>query len=282
MRVDNPGGRVHFFCALQCEAEALIREFRLKEDKPSGLFRGYQSDCGRYSLIISGIGKLNAAAAVAWHHARAGVAASPADVWLNIGVAGHRQHPIGAIYLAHKISDLQSGRRWYPQIMVKTDLDSAALITLEQASADYRDALFDMEASGFYEMASRVGTAELIHSLKIVSDNAEQPADAINAGQVRQLIAARIEKIRLFVSALQALSRELAAVSAAPAEYQGFIDRWRFSQTQRIQLLRLLRHWQLRLPGEKPLQSVQGCRTAGEILHALRQTLKQHGFHLHD
>lgn len=280
MPTDNGGGRAHFFCALPCEAEALLRAFRLREDKPAGLFRSYQSACGLYRLVITGIGRLNAAAAVAWHHAVAG--ALPADIWLNIGIAGHRQYPLGAIYLAHKITERQSGRHWYPQLMVKTDLDRAALITLERASADYREALFDMEASGFYDMASRAGTAELIHSLKIVSDNAERPAGAIHAGRIRDLIAARIDKIGQFVHALQTLSRELAAVAAPPAEYQRFINHWRFSQTERVELLRLLRRWQLRLPEKNPLQSVEGCRTAGEILRGLRQNLAQNRFDLHD
>ena len=280
MPVDNSGGRTHFFCALPSEAEALIRAFQLKEDQPPGLFRRYQSASGLYCLVISGSGRLNAAAAVAWH--LAGARAAPADVWLNIGIAGHGRHPLGGMYLAHKITERQSGRHWYPQIVAQTDLASAPLITLDRASANYEEALFDMEASGFYEMARRAGTAELIHCLKVISDNAEQPVGALNAGRVKALIAAQIDQIKAFVLALQTLSRELAAASAPPAAYQGFIDRWHFSQTERVQLLRLLRRWQLRLPGENPLQSVRGGQTAREILHGLRQALEQQRFKLHD
>ncbi len=269
---------IHFFCALPCEAEPLIRYFRLSRLNPFDLFPIYQSEDKRFSLVVTGIGRLNAAAAVAWHHAC--LTTGKADIRLNVGVAGHDSYPVGEIYLAHKIVERQSDKVWYPQIIFKPTIGSAALMTLDSPSMAYDEMLFDMEASGFYQMSLRLGHAELTHSLKIISDNTRQNTSTVSADRVKHLIAKRLGNINGVIEALTPLANEIAP-SMLP-EYQHFIEKWHFTQSQRTRLHRLLRQWSLHLPEQKPMRFASSLKSGREVLHKLQNTLNETGFSLHD
>ena len=190
----------HIFCALPCEAQPIVQHFKLTELQQFGLFRIYQSTDKQISLTITGIGKLNAASAVSYHHACLGSQAS--DIWLNIGVAGHKDIAVGEARLINKITDEQDKSCWYPQILFNSTCESAPLITLDSPSTDYQEALFDMEASGFYQMAIRLGTAECVHSLKIISDNHKQATSTVNADSVKKLIIAHTRTIENILNSL--------------------------------------------------------------------------------
>ncbi len=196
---------INIFCALPCEAQPIIQYFKLTELKQFNLFRIYQSKDKEINLTVSGIGKLNAAAAVSYQHAC--INTDPGDIWLNIGVAGHATIDVGEARLINKITDEQDDINWFPQINFKPPCDSEALITIDKPSGDYQDALFDMEASGFYRMAIRLGSAELIHCLKIISDNDEQPTSTVNADDVKKIIATHKETIKNLLDLLKQSSK---------------------------------------------------------------------------
>jgi nucleoside phosphorylase len=271
---------IHIFCALPCEAQPIIQNFKLTEFKQFDLFRIYQSNDKEINLTITGIGKINAASAVSYHHACFNTNVS--DIWLNIGVVGHANIVIGEARLANKITDEQTKLSWYPQIIFKVPCDSVALITLDNPSTDYQEALFDMEASGFYQMAIRLGTAELIHSIKIISDNTEQPTSKVNADHVKKIIAAHIKTIRDLMNSLQLLSTETNAVTSEPEHYATFIEQWHFTQSERIQLLRLLQQWPLRLPNDNVIQTVAELKTGKTVLNSLREKINTSEFMIHD
>ena len=115
---------IHIFCALSCEAEPITQYFKLGRLKEFNLFRLYLSEDKQISLTITGIGKLNAAAAVSYHHGCLNTSIS--DIWLNIGVAGHANLPVGEACLINKITDNQHKTSWYPQILFKTECTSAS------------------------------------------------------------------------------------------------------------------------------------------------------------
>lgn len=270
----------HIFCALPCEAEPIIQYFKLSALKQFDLFRIYQSKDKRISLTITGIGKINAAAAVCYHHAC--ISTHSADCWLNIGVAGHRHIPAGESRLINKITDHQTGACWYPQILFEPVSRSIALITLDKPSEDYQESLFDMEASAFYQMAIRLGTAELIHSLKIISDNTIQPTSTVNAATVIKLMTAQIDIIEDLMKALQPFADELAIVVAEPEYYQTIIEHWHFTQSERIQLSRLLRQWTLRCPAKDIMQTIIKLKTAKQVIQSLQEEIKHSDFVIHD
>jgi nucleoside phosphorylase len=271
---------IHIFCALSCEAEPITQYFKLGRLKEFNLFRLYLSEDKQISLTITGIGKLNAAAAVSYHHGCLNTSIS--DIWLNIGVAGHANLPVGEACLINKITDNQHKTSWYPQILFKTEYTSAPLITLDIPSTDYQNELFDMEAAGFYQMALRLGTAELIHCLKIVSDNQEHPTASINAEGVKKLIAKHKTTIEQVLESLKPLAEELRSIKTAPEHYQTLIEQYHFTQSERLQLVRLLRQWTVRFPNEGIMQFVRDIKNGKTLNKKIQVKLAESDFVIHD
>ncbi len=267
---------IHFFCALPCEARPLITHYRLQQLHQYDLFRIYQSKSKDISLTLTGIGKVNAAAAISYLHAS--LLCKPWDVWLNIGVAGHSDQEIGAAFLVNKITDLQTHESWYPQIIFDAPCQSMPLLTLEQPSDDYQHSLFDMEAAGFFQMATRLGTAELIHCFKLVSDNSANNTATVKAKDVSRLIEQRIPLLEEIVSELNLISKELEQSLSPPVGFEQFLQNWHFTQTQRIQLARLLHQWQCRLPDAIAFDCFKQQSTARAVLLAMRQRLEETAF----
>lgn len=271
---------IHIFCALSCEAQPLIQHFKLTQLKQFDLFRIFQSKDKEISLTITGVGKLNAASAVSYHHACFNTSAS--DIWLNIGVAGHKNLNVGDILIVNKITDKHDETYWYPQIVFTPPCESTHLITLDKASIDYQDSLFDMEASAFYQMAIRLGTAELIHCLKIVSDNTQQSAATVNADKVKKIITAQISTIESIIERLTPLSTEISEIIAEPEHYQCFINKWHFTQSEKLQLSRLLRQWAVRFPDKNPMQAAKENKSGKQVLISLNEKIKNMEFMIHD
>ena len=138
-----------------------------------------------------------------------------------------------------------------------------------------------MEASGFYQMASRLGTSELIHCLKIVSDNLQQPSHTVNANNVKSIIATKIDNIDSIVNLLIPIAEELESITVLPDNYEMFIEKWHFTKSQRMQLQKLLRQWILRLPGKESYNTVNKLKTAKEVLQSLRDNLNNTTFNIY-
>ena len=90
--------------------------------------------------------------------------------------------------------------------------DSVELETLERPDFDYRrKGAFDMEASGFYPTALRFSQPQLVHCLKVISDNREQSGRGISGADVRRLIEQRLallEDLMVHLTTLAAQSSE--------------------------------------------------------------------------
>ncbi len=236
---------INIVSALQCEAKPLINHYKLKGvSTPSG-FRVYENQ--QIRLIVAGLGKVACAAACGYLYARAGEQQD--EAWLNVGIAGHATAAIGTPVLAKKITEQSSGLSWYPPWVLEFDCQRENLLTLDQASEHYDEqCCFDMEASAFYATASRFSTAEVVQSLKIISDNRAQPASGIHEKQVLALIEQQLPMIDQLIQQLDALSIECQQQHARPAAFDGFIEQWHFSRYQQNQLQSLLRRWQALSP----------------------------------
>ena len=217
--------------ALQTEANPLIAALKLKRSTHSAYPLFYSAST---ALIISGMGRNQASAATAWL-----AATIPASVWLNIGIAGHQRMDIGTALAAHKICEHNTDRCWYP-VHIKSPLKTNLLTTFDTVQTDYQDeTLHDMEASGFYQTALRFSTAELVHSIKVVSDNTHQPVHSLARENVDELIANNVSIIQNFAQHLCEIAADLQP-SVTPELLESFISQWRFSITQQHQLKRLL------------------------------------------
>lgn len=260
---------LNFVVALQAEATPVIDYFGLRR-RTDRAFPVYENE--KIALIVSGIGKVAAAAAAGYLHAQTGNHSCTG--WLNIGIAGHGRRSIGDGVLVHKITDQITGRSWYPPLTFELPCASDDLITVDEPEAKYREhGLYDMEAAGFYATACRFATAELVHCYKIVSDNLAIPTGAINATNVRTLIEQRLDTIDVLTQSLKALAARLAEFQSDPRELARFLEHWRFTVSEQHQLRRLLLHWQARSPETVWSDELAALPSANKALHHLSQEL---------
>jgi adenosylhomocysteine nucleosidase len=231
---------VRLVVALPAEAKPIVAHYRLKRCMDEHAFPVYRRDA--IALLVSGVGKAAAAAAVAYGHAVFGRRTDA--VWLNAGIAGHSAHPVGASFVAHKIVDGDTGKSWYPVLCFPAPCPSLPLHTVSRPEHGYgEDALYDMEASAFFETAARFGTGELIHCLKTVSDNRRETVHEIDAGKAARCVERSLEPLDVLLERLRALHSELPAPESA--DIGDFAARWHFTEQQRLHLVRLLRRWRV-------------------------------------
>ena len=255
---------IHFICALKCEARSLIKHYRLKHRADSEFFPLYISADKQISLTISGIGKVNAAAATAFTHAF--LLTGKQDVWLNVGIGGHRDMHIGEIALAHKIIDQTNDYAWYPQIIVSPPCPSMEILSCDQPITNYTEALFEMEAAGFYATACRFATSELIHVIKIISDNQQHPAEKMSESFVAELVTNQLTVIEKIADSLSLLSNDLDNSNESPNYYDQIIEQWRFTHAEKSILKSCLNRWHVLCPDENPMKEIDKSLHGKEVI----------------
>ncbi len=255
--------------ALQAEAKPLIEQLSLKKLAASTVYPIYASDSCR--LIISGTGKCNSAAATAW---LASHTLPTNRVWLNAGIAGHRDYKIGSIFCANRVVDFATGRNWYP-VQITPPLPTEKLTTFDQPVTDYQaNSLHDMEASGFMQTALRFSSAELVQCVKIVSDNLSHDIQNISESMVHRLISDQHSSLQQLFDHLVSLETEPQAVNLGKL-IDLLNNRWRFSVTQQRQLERLLQRYHL-IRGELVAipAALQDVKNSTEVLNWFRSELR--------
>ena len=232
--------QIFLFTALACEAKPLVAHFKLKKNMQYQTFAIYSK--GRYCLTVTGIGKVQTAAAVAYTQALLAQQSNP--ILINIGIAGHRQLPLASIRLADKLSDADNGRSFYPPLIFSAPCPTATVTTVSSPDTHYRhDGLIDMEASAFYQAAVNFTGAEFIHCLKIVSDNEQAPPDNIKPNRVSELLTGALSTVERLIHELSVLQQLLG--EQEPEGYQLLLARWRFSVSEQHRLLQLLKQYRL-------------------------------------
>ena len=258
--------------ALPAEARPLLDHFKLRDKQHNTAFPLYRK--ADMALIVSGPGKVAAAAATAL---LAGVTTSPGTrAWLNIGIAGHAQHTIGSGFMAHRITDSASGKSWYPPQLLDLSIPTDTVITVDLPENSYpADALYEMEASGFFPVACRFSSSELAQCFKVVSDNKTRGSSAVTAKLCTQLINDRLADIDSLVNALAAMADDYSAWHAPHPDLEQLATRWRFSVTQQHQLAGLARRWKV-LAADQPiwLEQLEKTRSAAAVLSCLEQHLE--------
>ena len=194
---------INIVVALPAEARPLLDHFRLRDKQHNTAFPIYRNT--DMALIVSGPGKVAAAAATAL---LAGNRDTPAaTAWLNIGIAGHAHHAIGSGYIAHRITDSATGTNWYPPQIHDLSMPTENLYTVDRPEDDYpAAALYEMEASGFFPVACRFSSSELVQCFKVISDNRTQATTAVTAKLCTQLITGKLADIEQLVSTLSGMA----------------------------------------------------------------------------
>jgi hypothetical protein len=194
--------------ALPAESRPLIDFYRLKSRPVSGAFRVYRNES--VALVVSGVGRIAAAAATAYLHA---VGGEPCDCgWLNIGIAGHAERTVGEGVLASRITDKSTGTSWFSAPVTDLTLATSPLVTVETPEIRYAESvMYDMEASGFCATARRCTSLPLIQCYKVISDNRVVSTSSLRARRVEQLMGDRLREIDQLICTLHNQSHALSS-----------------------------------------------------------------------
>jgi nucleoside phosphorylase len=208
-------GMLVWVVALHCEAKPIIDFYHLKKSKSHRTFDLYQQ--GNIKCVVSGIGKKACTAATAW------VAALNHDnrsiAWINLGTAGSAHHHIGTALLIHKISEDGSNRHFYPIPSIDSGFESGHCLTRNKPSTDYHpQQLFDMEASAFFDTATRFSSAKLVQCVKIVSDNPSHQTGK-NKARISELIHQHIDQLAHLALQLQTMNEKIARLEIEPTAH---------------------------------------------------------------
>jgi hypothetical protein len=161
---------------------------------------------------------------------------------VNVGIAGHKRHAVGSLFLIDKITDFDSQKNYYPPLVFTPPCRTAGIKTVSrlQPAYDAQD-LCDMEASAFYETAVRFSSGELIHCLKVISDNELSPAENIESKQVSLLIARHIATIETLLAELSRLTKLITVQEHSL--FEQLTQRYHFTINEQGQLKNRLSRW---------------------------------------
>lgn len=159
------------FIAMKQEAAPLIERLSLKHTS-SPIFETYENE--RIRLIITGLGKINAASAAGFCLGRYGKDTH----YINYGTAAGDNTQIGQTFFAAQIIDEASGREYFPDIADHSfphvslhTVDKPILISNSPESISEKLPIYDMEAFGIFSALKNAVTPDRITIIKTVTDS---------------------------------------------------------------------------------------------------------------
>lgn len=259
--------------ALPCEAKVLVSYYQLKKKCDVGVFALYQHPIKPLRLIVSGVGKVRAAAAVSYLAAQY---PGQQSCYLNIGVAGSKVLAKGDCVGAMKIIDHVTGIAQYPFIARGSPTALVPVTTKDRPDTDYPEAgVQEMEAAGFFQVAAMYTDRECIASVKIVSDTPSHPLAALDKSAVATCIEGGLSEIDRWRLHLEATFTRVPEMTRAFTPEDPVFARFRCTWSEQQQLKELLRRWQLWLPHESFSTIVESAVTAKQLLKRLERHLAQ-------
>ena len=158
---------IYITSALVAESSFIIDDFQLKKSDDTH-FCIYEN--AKIKLIISGIGKINAAVASTYLLQK--YQATKEDKVFNIGTCTSTKstHPIGEVHQIKKLIDLATNQVYHlpHEGSTLTCVDKAL-----EGNTGIKSPLADMESVGFYLAAKRFIKNEHIMIVKVISDEME-------------------------------------------------------------------------------------------------------------
>ena len=180
---------IYIFAALHSEVKSIISDYDLKKcESVVGSFVQFKND--DIMLTLTGTGPVRVAVAVGavlgkesygkWGDEPLtiliGSAALLCQKKYSVLDSKKESIQIGDICLINKLTNMDSKRTFYPDMIIKTDIQEASIVTgsrlLDNGSFTGGE-LYDMEAAAFYEAAAEFTSPDKIHILKLVSDMGE-------------------------------------------------------------------------------------------------------------
>jgi hypothetical protein len=232
----------------------------LERNHASAEFVEY-SNLSKLRLLVSGIGKEAVAAAVTYLGEQQVSDDGEIRAWLNIGIAGHRDAPLGSAWLGYKITDQSSGASAYPPQLIE-GFEVGSVVTVDEPENSYPlDSAYEMEASSFYAEATKYSTAELVQIFKVISDNLENPISGIDIRSVPSLIAAQAPQLLILIERMSAIAQQHNSNQRLPSYFFEICSKIHLTVNQKMQLRRLCQRYKA-LGLEKELSSVAGPKAS--------------------
>ena len=264
---------VRWVVALREEAEIILDYFKLKAINEKTIYPIYKNVEETHWLIISGIGRSNAAASTAYLYCFS--EASSYTSWINIGIAGSDKGNYGDLYLVDKISTYQGKKSTYPSTMPKTSLPKMHLFTSDVAISDYSPhELIDMEGSAFFDIASKLTSKEFICLMKVISDGPNNKINEITKSKIYNLIKQNLFKIIDVISYYERLSGEELQIREKPKLFYEIKSKWHFSVTQSHKLETLLRRVEVFCNNNDIVERIKNCESSASVIDVLNLEIK--------
>ncbi|NLY44248.1 MAG: 5'-methylthioadenosine/S-adenosylhomocysteine nucleosidase [Clostridiaceae bacterium] len=219
---------VLFVTALMIEALPIIEHFKLKRDMDIHEYAVYKNQ--DMVLIVSGVGKIRSAVALAYLYAKTG--ATEKDIAINIGFCGasNKKYPLGTLLIINKIIDMDTGKHYYPDVFFGRQFPKESLHcyskVLQTADMDKRDQgpdiFCDMESAGFMEAAKKFFYAHNIAVLKLISDYLEP--DNLNKTQLKGFVQKHLSNLETIINELKQINTNCQEFSFTEEEKEVFIN----------------------------------------------------------
>ena len=235
---------IYIFSAFYAEAKNIIDHYGLKKEKSPETVRFDVFANDSIRLVITGVGEINAAAAVSNIGGAYGI--SPDDEILNVGCgAGFGNETcLGSIFLGNKLTEQMTGRTFYPDMLMKTNLMECEIVTVTRVLNEGRDSVvYDMEAAAVYQAAAFFVGPHRMHFIKLVSDAGER----IDQSKITELFALQEEKIYGYIDMLLSVGGNKASIDDTKSAWNidGLISDMRCSKVMGDQLAQLIKYCRL-------------------------------------
>ena len=235
---------IYIFSAFYAEAKNIIDHYGLKKEKSPEMVRFDVFANESIRLVITGVGEINAAAAVSNIGGAYGI--SPGDEILNVGCGAGFSSDIclGSIFLGNKLTEQMTGRTFYPDMLMKANFRECEIITVARVLNEGCDSVvYDMEAAAVYQAAAFFVGPHRMHFIKLVSDAGER----IDQSKITELFALQEDKICGYIDRLLSACADKAQMDDTQSSWN--MDRlicdMRCSKVMGDQLAQLIKYCRL-------------------------------------
>ena len=235
---------IYIFSAFYAEAKNIIDHYGLKKEKSPEMVRFDVFANESIRLVITGVGEINAAAAVSNIGGAYGI--SPDDEILNVGCGAGFSSDIclGSIFLGNKLTEQMTGRAVYPDMLMKANFRECEIVTVARVLNEGCDSVvYDMEAAAVYQAAAFFVGPHRMHFIKLVSDAGER----IDQSKITELFALQEDKICGYIDRLLSACADKAPMDDTQSSWN--MDRlicdMRCSKVMGDQLAQLIKYCRL-------------------------------------
>lgn len=207
--------------ALVCEAKCIISALNLKRINDETRWELFGNE-EEVLLLITGTGPVAAAASVSSVMTRYGFAET--GFVINIGTCcdlASSQGKLGQLFLINRITDGETGRDYYPDMMIDSELPEKAVISVampvyscesglqgecEENGKQRQSSLYDMEAAFIYQTVKYYLGPSKVAFLKLVSDNGLQEGTASfseMSKKIEEYMSNRQDEIISFITSVK-------------------------------------------------------------------------------